>query len=394
MLNRKCLFGGGLCLGSSIAIFASISSDVIAMEAVKAKNSIHDFRSELNQIVWSRACSEREFDIKINNDEEQKWILNDKYKDSRTKVIGKAIGDCVAREGAFANKRPEDIITFKDTDPKTYKQRNWNAVILYNYIHEMINGEGFEELFNSDFDSDKDSVKNTKEDYAEQIDYRAHQFKVENVLKNKLEAIKEHYKKEFGKDYEEKYCKRLDKAVEHIQKYVSTLPLIEYLYDFKASKQKYDGGVEKKTSNLAPDLAPNFDEDGVAVLSYPFYHADKDNYSIKILEYPSFECINGELYISVLGIKEQKWEMNTGYFAEGIFGRVTKFLTGRDNSSYSWNENQKDQMWFDYKNIYTLEKQGTWIAERLKGLAQIPTKEVLDEWVPLTDNGEENEQNN
>ena len=127
------MFGGGLGLGSSIAIFASISSDVIAMEAVKAKNNIHDFRNELNQIAWSRACSFSEYWTKSEKISDTQWILDDKYKDSRTKVIGKAIGDCVAGEGAFANKTSEEIITFKDTDPKTYKQRNWNAVILYNY---------------------------------------------------------------------------------------------------------------------------------------------------------------------------------------------------------------------------------------------------------------------
>ena len=135
------MFIRGVCLGSTIAIFASISSDVIAMEAVKAKNSIHDFRSELNQIAWSRACSKEEWAIEYNDFAEQKWILNDKYKDSRTKVIGKAIGDCVAGEGAFEDKTPEDIITFKDTNPETYGPENWNAVILYNYVHEAINGE-------------------------------------------------------------------------------------------------------------------------------------------------------------------------------------------------------------------------------------------------------------
>ena len=142
MFKKKCLFGGGLGLGSTIAIFASISSDVIAMEAVKAKNSIHDFRSELNQIAWDRACSFKEYAFQyLGKQKEYSWILDDKYKDSRTKVIGKAIGDCVAGEGAFEDKTPKDIITFKDTNPETYGPENWNAVILYNYVHEAINGE-------------------------------------------------------------------------------------------------------------------------------------------------------------------------------------------------------------------------------------------------------------
>ena len=52
MLNKKYLFGGGLYLVNIIAIFASISSDVIARE------SIHNFRSELNQIAWELNCSQ------------------------------------------------------------------------------------------------------------------------------------------------------------------------------------------------------------------------------------------------------------------------------------------------------------------------------------------------
>ena len=373
MFKKKCLFGGGLGLGSTIAIFASISSDVIAMEAVKAKNSIHDFRSELNQIVWSRACSKREFNIEYHNIEKYKWILGDFYKDSRTKVIGKAIGDCVAGEGAFANKTSEEIITFKDTDPKTYKQRNWNAVILYNYIHEAINGTAFKEFFTAGCDAKKN--KKNKKNYVKQLS------EVGGVLKNKLEKLKKHYEQCCG----EKYTKRLDKAVEHIQKYVNTLSLIGYLYDFKVTKQKYDG-IEEKPSNLAPDLDSGFDDNG-GILSSPFYHADKDNYSIRILEYPSFECINGGLYIAVLGIEKQKKEVDSSYFGSIFSNPIKKYLP-------TWNEDPENRMWFNYKNIYELKKQDTWIAERLEGLAQIPTKEFLDEWVPLTDNGEENEQNN
>ena len=254
-----------------------------------------------------------------------------------------------------------------------------NAVILYNYVHEMINGEGFDELFNSDKNNrDKDSVEDAEEDYD------AQSFDVKSVLKNKLEEIKKYYRKYCG----EKCIKRLVKAVEHIQKYVETLPLNEYLYKFRANKQEYDE-IEQKPSNLAPDLHSEFKENG-GILSSPFYHADKGDYSIKVLEYPSIECINGELYILGLGIKKTKLEINTGYVGGSIFGGIIRFFT-KDNS---FDFGRYYQEWIDCNNIYELKKQDTWIAERLEGLAQIPTKEFLDEWVPLTDNGEENEQNN
>ena len=186
MFKKKCLFGG-VCLGSTIAIFASISSDVIAMEAVKAKNSIHDFRSELNQIAWSRACSQEEWANEYFDAAEQKWILDDKYKNSRTKVIGKAIGDCVAGEGAFKDKTPDQIITFEKTNPETYGAENWNAVILYNYVHEVINGKTFKKLLS--FDDKKNRYYYDSDKWGE---YTGQTRIVSDVLQDKLKEIRKY----------------------------------------------------------------------------------------------------------------------------------------------------------------------------------------------------------
>ena len=364
MFKKKCLFGGGgLCLGSAIAIFASISSDVIAMEAVKAKNSIHDFRSELNQIAWNCDCSFEEWLIGYNlqrgggkvqdllkadkEDQGDVWILDKKYKDSRTKVIGKAIGDCVAGEGAFANKTPEGIITFEKTDPKTYKQRNWNAVILYNYIHEAINGEAFKEFF----PGDKTAVESAKKDYAEQLS------DVEDVLKNKLEKLNEHYKAECS----EKCIKRLAKAVEHIQKYVETLRLYEYLYDFRTSKQEYDKVSEKEKAllSLAPDLSKVDDEE--VGLGYAFHCADPEGDADKRqLFSPSFRYQDGKLCIARL---------------------------------VAWQETRKKAKgdiynWVGYRAYYvpTVDEfkkdKGKWIMERLEGLVNEPSEDLWNKWNP------------
>ena len=120
-----------------------VSSDVIA------KENLSDFRNELTQIYYDTCCCYREF--LIQNDKEyakHKWITKDeKYKKSKTKVIGKAIADCVTGENEFEGKTADNIITFdnqpnsakKYIDPKNYKPEHWNAVILYNYVHEMIN---------------------------------------------------------------------------------------------------------------------------------------------------------------------------------------------------------------------------------------------------------------
>jgi len=352
---------GGLGLGSAVAIFASISSDVIAMEAVKAKNSIHDFRSELNQIVWNCDCSFKEWLIGYNlqrgggkvqdllkadkEDQGDVWILDKKYKDSRTKVIGKAIGDCVAGEGAFANKTPEGIITFEKTDPKTYKQRNWNAVILYNYIHEAINGEAFKEFF----PGDKDAVESAKKDYAEQLS------DVEGVLKNKLKKIKKYYTKYGG----EKCTKRLDKAVKHIQKYVMTLRLDEYLYEFRTSKQEYDydKAAQKDPSNLAPNLSADLNKNGVHMSLFPFYHVD-ESLKTQWMFSPSFQYEGGKLYISELKVQQ---------------GSRKK---GEDNR-YIWIYDRP----YYVQTVDNLKNgTGKWLMKRLEGLVDGPSEELWNKW--------------
>ena len=99
---------GGLYLVNIIAIFASISSNVIA------RTKLHDFKSELNQISWEVDCARREDDIRYNDyykalgyrdNGKYSWILGKYYEESRTRVIGKAIGDCVANKGEFKGKK-------------------------------------------------------------------------------------------------------------------------------------------------------------------------------------------------------------------------------------------------------------------------------------------------
>ena len=122
MLNRKCLFGGGLGLGSTVIIAISASNVAVAESQ----------RNQLNQIYWR---------FKANNiiyyqdpSREDAWIKDIYYHDSIINVIGKAIGDCVTGENEFKDKKVGDVITFKDTRPERYDRANWNAVVLYNLI--------------------------------------------------------------------------------------------------------------------------------------------------------------------------------------------------------------------------------------------------------------------
>ena len=130
MLNKKCLFGGGLYLVNTAVIVIS-TSNVAAAEA-----SIKPLINPLNQIFWRIYANNL---IKFSKTgKEHPWIQNPYYYDSIVKVIGKAIGDCVANENEFKGKTAYDIITFQDTNPYAYTRANWNAVILYNYVNSII----------------------------------------------------------------------------------------------------------------------------------------------------------------------------------------------------------------------------------------------------------------
>ena len=351
--------GGGLCLGSAIAIFASISSDVIAMESnitTKPKNGIHDFRSELNQIVWDASCSQEELDIKFNNEEKYSWILDDKYKDSRTKVIGKAIGDCVAGEGAFANKKPYDIITFGNTEPQDYKPENWNAVILYNYVHEAINGEAFKEFFTGD------KVILSEETYTRQIS------DVKAVLGDKLDTITKFYEKNLIYNLDE----TLKNAVEDIQKYVQALKLDKYLYDFRASKHAYDKIPQCKQalSLLAPHLTVEFKEGKKEPLPFctvngrfGFCRATPNGVRNKRSLYePTFLCRDGKLYT---------WK----------FIAVSQFREIDERNRYIWGCIDIH----DHSTLYITQLQngkGKWLIDRLAGLAEVPSEKLWNKWHP------------
>ena len=350
MFKKKCLFGGGLGLGSTIAIFASISSDVIAMEAVKAKNSIHDFRSELNQIVWDVSCSQEEWATEYFDAAEQKWILDDKYKDSRTKVIGKAIGDCVAGEGAFANKTSKDIITFEKTNPETYGAENWNAVILYNYVHEVINGKTFKKLLS--FDDKKNRYYYNSDKWGE---YTGQTRKVSGVLQDKLKEIKKYYKG--------RYDTELEDAVNDIQKYVEALELNEWLLYFGETETNYRTSDCPLCSDLAPYLDGNFSECGGAILS-SFYRVDKDNALTKRLSYDLELGYHGNnLYVFGLAINKQSFGGGEG---------------DEEYDEKKWITTHTSTL----SDLSELEESSEfrWIMDRLEGLVTPPSEDLWNEW--------------
>ena len=154
---------------------------------------------------------------------DERWILNDQYKDSRTKVIGKAIGDCVSKKNEFAGKKAQDIITFKNT----YTPENWNAAILYNYVYAAINRKNLPKK------------QKTSEQDKESVYFNAVRG-VKKVLGKKFTKTQKYYE-EYYKDSLEVIEKSLNQAVQYIQDYADALNLDASLCDFRQSKQAYDG---------------------------------------------------------------------------------------------------------------------------------------------------------
>ncbi len=69
------------------------------------------------------------------------WFIAEKYDKSIKQAIGKAIADCVANMNEFKDKNARDCIIFARTSPKDYSPENWNAVLLYNYVNDVIKGK-------------------------------------------------------------------------------------------------------------------------------------------------------------------------------------------------------------------------------------------------------------
>ena len=84
-----------------------------------------------NNISWRIIANNKIVDASESN-----WITNTKYNESITKVIAKAVADCITDKNEFANKGANDVITFA-VEVKSYTHENWNAVVLWNYLHVL-----------------------------------------------------------------------------------------------------------------------------------------------------------------------------------------------------------------------------------------------------------------
>lgn len=151
----KIYFIRGLALLLNIIAVVTLSSSVIVAgtnvrQSIKqpkqiVKTSIPEDKSKTNIICKARnQINQMYWRIKartMRNDsilpKEHKWIKQPEYIDSIEKVIGEAIADRITNEREFNGKSADDVITFDEqTKPETYDQPEWNAVVLWNFIHQ------------------------------------------------------------------------------------------------------------------------------------------------------------------------------------------------------------------------------------------------------------------
>lgn len=336
MLNKNRSLLNGVYLSSAIAMcLPSISSDVVA------EKSIRNLRSKLNQLSWNLFCNKQEHRIQTDNLGDAEWVLDDAYKYSRIAVIGKAIGDCIAGENEFYGRSASDIIIFPNQEPEHYNQSNWNAVILYNYVHEAINNSNI-----------PDSAY-----------YTRHFSNVGAALQHKLPMIKNayatRYRNKRGNNADELLNglnQNLDKAIRDIQQYVSALQLHHYLQFFRKSRLDY--ASNRSIDALAPQVINCSDGHGEAVrCSVPFSPIETGTEITRTEYRPLLRYHEGGLYLADLSITKQIWDTNA---------QCRKTLPNTQLS--------------DADKI----KHCKWMLARLDPLVKLPPPELLLKWGKIT----------
>ena len=201
----------GLSLSNAVAVIASTWSGEV--EAAKYA----DFMHFVHETSWKAYAS-----LKVNDTSKNEWYQAKQYSDSIYNVIANAIADCKMRRNEFDKRNGvygpyADIITFsvgtmsengyefarqnpkffEDIKEKRYTPKNWNALVLYNFLEEAIHK----------------GVKTTIQD--------------EDLFSDKcIEAVGEVLKELEGKYV---HTEEIDRAVSDIKEYANALGLYEYL---------------------------------------------------------------------------------------------------------------------------------------------------------------------
>ena len=221
-----------------------------------------------------------------------------------------------------------------------YERKNWNAVILYNYVHEAINRNGL---------------------YENNDEYFDDMSNVSLVLQDKLETIKTHYENYYRGHIKNGDADKLivslqgnlDDAVNDIQKYVDALKLNMYLIDFRWRKQEYE--KSSCIDNLAPFLKTS---SGGGAVCYPnITLTDEKKHDIFYDFYPTIACADNQLYIVGLSHNSNCWKKFEG------------------EMQYDINPCNSIQ------NLEELKFVSKRLLKRLGGVVKLPNEDLLQYWL-------------
>ncbi|MBQ3945934.1 MAG: hypothetical protein II670_10065 [Alphaproteobacteria bacterium] len=201
------------------------------------------------------------------------WIKNPYYWASIVKVIGKAVGDCVAGQNEFADRKCGDVITFANTNFESYMPENWNAVVIYNCVFTIISiatDENWDKIFKNDntyvFEGCYYSMARSRELFEAQCKkIRAH---YNSHYYSKIAQSKDVIAKQT------KLKRDLDKAIKDIKAYADALNMDGLLRsEMQKVNNRYKEG--KSLNDVVPDLLECFSKNEPCV---QFCSVSGDNY--------------------------------------------------------------------------------------------------------------------
>ncbi|MBQ9335079.1 MAG: hypothetical protein IJS10_00850, partial [Alphaproteobacteria bacterium] len=136
-----------------------------------------------------------------------------------------AVADCITETNEFKFKNKQDVIIF-DVEAKYYTAENWNAVVLWNYLHVL----KWNYLNNSNMSKDE-------------------------VFEEVRRRICDQYPTKGVKDLEG----QLNKAISDIKEYDKELSLADEMKEFYSIARNTKGKSFKEIIQNNPMLAPNAD---------------------------------------------------------------------------------------------------------------------------------------
>ncbi|MBQ2173946.1 MAG: hypothetical protein II453_02365 [Alphaproteobacteria bacterium] len=187
-------------------------------------NSNIDFISLSHEIGWRAWASW----FRNAKDNDLIPVLKKSYfDDSIFQIIAKGISDCVCRKGVFSDENRKvnikERLVFVDfnADPKSFKQEEWNVVLLYNYLDNSMHAS------NNEF--------TTYEDFYDP--------RIVTDAQKRLSDVKERLLKIYKDEVinNTRLVNYLNTAYRVINDYANSLRLYQYIHEYKKARKQQPG---------------------------------------------------------------------------------------------------------------------------------------------------------